>query len=83
MTMMGPNPDDFDFSAMEDQLKEVDVVNVFSVAIDDASLLKKFRDLTEELKDRKEAIHPTTATGRDLHSERASCLIELKRRGIM
>lgn len=84
MTNMVPNPEDFDFSEMEEQLKEVNVTNVFPVsAIDDASLLKKYRELTAELMNRKEATNPKTPTGRDLHSERAACLLELRRRKIM
>ncbi len=81
---MAPDPDDFDFSDMEAQLSEVEVVATFSVAtLNDPDLLTKYRDLTEELKNRKEALHPKTETGRELHSLRSSCFVELHRRGIL
>lgn len=82
---MAPDPsDDFDFSDMEAQLGDIEVIPIFTITVlDDAALLKKYRDLTEELKNRKEAIHTRSETGRDLHSERAACLLELRKRRLM
>ena len=82
--MLPPPEDNFDFSDMEKQLADIQMPDVTSVSVlDDAMLLKRYRDLTEELKDRKEALRPTTQVGRDLHSQRAAMLVELKRRRIM
>lgn len=84
MTDMTPNPDEFDFSEMEAQLEDIQLPEVMSVGVlDDMALLTRFRDLTEELKDRKEAMNPKTQTGRDLHSERNACYVELKKRKLM
>ena len=74
--------DDFDWKSLDDIFENVPHVD--SVAsLSDVDLLRKYRHLTDELADRKESLAPRTQTARDIHSERAACLVELRRRHIM
>lgn len=51
--------------------------------LDDAELSRRFNETREELMSRGEMINCSTQTGRDLHSQRAAYIIELRKRGLM
>jgi meiotically up-regulated gene 157 (Mug157) protein len=73
-------PDDIDWSQLEDI--NIEGVND-ATKHDNMTLLKMFNELTEDLKNMGEAVHPKTQAARDIHSWRAAILIELHRRGLM
>lgn len=77
--------DDFvDWSAFEDQMRDVVAGEVTNVQLlDSAELLNRFRDCTEELKNLGEMLRPSTERGRDIHSMRAALRVELARRNLM
>lgn len=76
--------DDFDWSQFDDIDSDVDALGVLNVTtLETMELLNRFQQLTEELKDREEALRPRTQEARELHSQRAAMLIELRNRGIM
>lgn len=79
-----PENDDSSMAAFEQQMRDVvasEVVNV--TLLDDQTLLSRYHDTTSELMSRKEALRPSTDTGRDLHSQRAALRIELSRRRLL
>lgn len=82
MSMMAPDPDDFDWSSLEFELEEPeDVVDVTSLS--DVELLDLERDLVEKLRGLHQMIKSsTTDEGREIHSLRAAARIELARRNI-
>lgn len=51
--------------------------------LDDAELSRRFNEVREDLMARGEMINCKTQTGRDLHSQRAAYIIELRKRGLM
>lgn len=51
--------------------------------LNDLELSSRFNAVKQELLQRGEMVNPTTQAGRDLHSERAAFIIELRRRGMM
>jgi hypothetical protein len=51
--------------------------------LSDVELLREFQYLRVELMELRELVHPTTQRGRDLHSRRAACQLELRRRGVI
>lgn len=58
------------------------IVDVNVTTLDDLELNRRFTAVKQELLDRKEMIEAKTQTGRDLHSQRAAYLIELRKRGL-
>lgn len=58
-----------------------DVVNV--AILDEVELSKRYNATKQRLLELGEMLHPLTQTGRDLHSERAAYLLELRRRNMM
>lgn len=89
MSVMEPEPEhdwDDEFAKltasidMGDMPDPSDTVNV--ALLDDAELNKRFTLCREELMNRSEMLKPSTDRGRELHSERAAYLIELKKRGM-
>lgn len=50
--------------------------------LDAFELSDTYRETIKKLTDIGEAIKPTSQEGRDLHSLRTACLIELSRRGL-
>ena len=74
---------DDEFMKLVGQLDLNPAVNEVNVALlSDLDLSKRFSEVKQELLARGEMIDPKTQTGRDLHSERAAYLIELRKRGL-
>jgi hypothetical protein len=48
--------------------------------LNEIQLLGRFNDVTQELLEMGEALTPKSQKGRDLHSTRGACLVEMKRR---
>lgn len=81
MSMMAPDPNDFDWSALEFEFTEpTDILDV--TALSDVELLNLERELVEQLKQRGEMLNTTTDEGREIHSRRAAVRIELARRNL-
>lgn len=59
------------------------IPDVVVTILDDAELSKRYNETRDELIKRGEMIKCTTQTGRDLHSQRAAYIIELRKRGLM
>lgn len=78
--------DDFDFDALEAEMREAfpnttDIVNV--QLLDEAELVDRYHAVTNALMERHEALHQTTDEGRDLHSMRTALRVEMSRRGLL
>lgn len=58
------------------------VIDVNVATLSDLELSKRFNEVKQELLERGEMIETNTQTGRDLHSQRAAYLIELRKRGL-
>lgn len=84
--LMEPDLDD-EFAKLVGQLDLSEngpiVTDVVVTTLDDAELSLRFNQVREELMSIGEMINCTTQTGRDLHSQRAAYIIELRRRGLM
>lgn len=84
--LMEPDLDD-EFARLVGQLDLSEngpiVTDVVVTTLDDAELSLRFNQVREELMSIGEMINCTTQTGRDLHSQRAAYIIELRRRGLM
>ena len=63
-----------------DNIYTADVINV--AMLTEVQLLLRYEEVKQELYDRREALNPTTDKGRELHSVRSACLIEMARRGL-
>lgn len=50
--------------------------------LDEQELIKRFKEVEQELLEMGEMLHPKSVKARDLHSTRAAYLIELKKRGM-
>lgn len=61
-----------------DLQEPVDTVNV--ALLDEVELSKRYNAVKQSLLERGEMLNPKTQEGRDLHSERAAYLLELRRR---
>ncbi len=59
---------------------EVHESHVTVSTLTDRELISRFGKVTETLLQRGEVLHPTTETGKDLHSERDAYMVELHRR---
>lgn len=82
MSMAAYPEDEFDWTALEQQLN-LDTSNVINVKeLGNLQLMDLERDLVEQLKTRNEMLTATTETGRELHSLRAAARIELFHRGL-
>lgn len=79
-TADGGDADDIFAGMMADlDLQEpTDIVNV--ALLDEVELSKRFNAVKQQLLERGEMLKPKTQEGRDLHSERAAYLLELRRR---
>ena len=51
--------------------------------LSDVELLREFQYLRVELMELRELVYPTTQRGRDLHSRRGACQLELRNRGVI
>lgn len=71
--------DDFDWDGI-DFTPPDSIVNV--TVLTDIDLIDRYQEILEEILQRKEALNPTTDTGRDLHSARTACLVEMAKRGL-
>lgn len=78
-----PDPDDAFRALMQDVDIPIptDVVNVS--LLDEAELNKRFTFCKQELYEMGEMLRPKTERGRELHSERAAYLVEMRRRGMV
>ena len=82
MSMMAPDPEDFDWASLEAQL-DFETQEVLDVTqLNDVDLLSLERTLVEELKAREEMLNVRTDRGREVQSLRAAARIELAKRGI-
>jgi hypothetical protein len=84
--VMEPDLDDeFNRLVKQIDLSEIGpmVPDVVVTTLDDAELSSHYSQVREELLQRGEMINPGTQTGRDLHSQRAAYIIELRRRGLV
>jgi hypothetical protein len=84
LTFSDPDPEvDDEFAKLVGQLDVTPaIVDVNVTTLDDLELNRRFTTVNQSLLERAEMINPTTQTGRDLHSERAAYLIELRKRGL-
>jgi hypothetical protein len=64
-----------------DLQEPTDVVNV--ALLDEVELSRRYNAVKQALLEKKEMLHPKTQEGRDLHSERASYLLEMRRRRML
>lgn len=69
------------FDEMEFDLPEPDEVDDVT-AMPMEKVIKRYNQLTEELLQIGEALHPRTQYGRDLHSERAAYQLRMKKEGL-
>lgn len=76
---MAPPPDEFDDIIGDLEFDPPPSIIPVST-LNEFQLSDRLNDLKEELLQRGEALHPTTQTGRDLHSERTAILVEINRR---
>lgn len=75
--------DDDEFTRLVGQLDiDPSIIDVNVTTLDDLELNRRFTEVKQELLNRKEMIDAKTQTGRDLHSQRAAYLIELRKRGL-
>lgn len=59
------------------------IPDVVVTTLNDAELSSRYNEVREQLMDMGEMINCSTQTGRDLHSQRAAYIIELRRRGLL
>lgn len=59
------------------------IPDVVVTTLDDAELSSRYNETREKLMEMGEMINCSTQTGRDLHSQRAAYIIELRRRGLL
>jgi hypothetical protein len=78
-----PDDDFFDFDAAEADFEGIDAEVTDVSTLSDSELMLRFREVTDALMERKEALRPKTQGARDLHSERAALRIELAKRKLM
>lgn len=86
---MTPSDDDIDslFAELTDELEEGmnlplegDIEDLSQVSVND--LHTRYVEITAEIVERREVLHPHTQTGRDLHAMRYAVQMEMKRRGV-
>lgn len=84
MTVSEPEDSDEIFRRLTEDLDvDVELVGLVVVSsLTDFELVEKFNHARRELHARGEIRTPTTATGRDIHSEYHACLLEMKKRGL-
>lgn len=71
------------FAGMMAELDIVEPTDVVNVALlDEVELSSRYNSCKQKLFELGEMLHPKTQQGRDLHSERAAYLVELRRRGM-
>lgn len=76
-----PPPDDGDlWKMLEDVQEPTDVIDV--TKLDSNKLLSLHTAIRNELYALGEMMEPTTDRGRELHSTRAACLVEMQSRGL-
>lgn len=81
-TIEPPDADD-EFNRLMEGLDLTVPINVESVTmLDEVELSRRFNEVRGELLTRGEMISPKTDTGRELHSQRAALLVEMRRRGM-
>ncbi len=59
------------------------IVDVNVTLLSDIELMTRYGACREELLERREMQNPRTETGRELHSQRAAYIIELRKRRLM
>jgi hypothetical protein len=64
-----------------DTAETIDVLPV--TQLDSESLLSRYHQITLQLKDLGELLHPTTEEGRSLQSQRAALVVELHNRNLL
>jgi hypothetical protein len=80
-TQDAPDPNDPLFQQLEDiTVDESQIEDIY--AYDDMKLLERFEQVTSEIKDARQLLHPRVQETRDLHSLRYAIQLELQRRGI-
>ena len=82
MSTLDPE-DGVDWAALEESFEGVDFDGQSVTMLTDLALLDRYQEITAQLFARKEARFPKTQEARDLHSERAALLIEIRKRKIM
>lgn len=84
--LMEPDLDD-EFARLVGMLDLSDVgpmvPEVVVTTLDDEQLSRRYNEVREELMQRGEMLNCSTQTGRDLHSQRAAYIIEMRKRGMM
>lgn len=71
------------FADLETQFDEPDLGGTVDLAgLRTDELLDRFEDTRETLLTIGQMLNPTTAEARELHSIRAACLIEMRKRGL-
>ncbi len=74
----------FDWEALEKEFQSLPPSDVVVVTeLTDIDLLERYQRITKDLARRGERLRPKTEESRSLHSERAACFLELKRRELL
>lgn len=77
-------PEGIDWVAMEALFDEVDTSDDLVVSsLDNMTLLETYHTTISELEKLGEMLNQKTQEGRDLHSQRTACLVEIRKRKLL